>query len=556
MTQVLRFYHQTGLRLSSTYVLALVQAAIPGESSLLAYPAAATWGFLLQMGGVALCRRWLLRLPHLALAGALFAYAILPHPAHFAHHDGFFAQAYGIAALLFAVVFLALLRRRGGGEGATLWALSAASLLSVYPPLAPPLAGSTAWQAAQAWWHRHGPGGTRKLLLLATCACGAFLLFAALDLHALAGRLATLASIKVGGHISQSLGDWLAFAMGTSAGGGSTRGPWLLLAPLAAAIGGALALLGAVHLARVPRTRVLVAAWLVLAAGLGYYALLVADPWTGRTGHTWSAFKLVQWSYPFVFVLQCGGLLSLPRRARGTASLLALLLALALAPQLAVWLRADRATSLAGIVRARRPLDQVNALRDRLRGLPPGPLVLLGRAPGRRVGLLDYLCLLSYPRPILREADVPDDANGVSSPPDAVFLVCRSPTTPRDPVPDLGWGCGPLAMSEPVLVELDGRGRAWRDLGRLPVVLFAPRETKAVLVIPLPRRPRPWPAVTVLGSQGAMARIEAGPAQSWRVPLRLRPGLNHLELRADMGEAGSLDPIEARLASLVPGSEP
>ncbi len=58
------------------------------------------------MGAVAACLRWVLRLPALAMAAALLAFAVLPHPAYFAHHDGFFAQPFGIAALLAGIALL------------------------------------------------------------------------------------------------------------------------------------------------------------------------------------------------------------------------------------------------------------------------------------------------------------------------------------------------------------------------------------------------------------------------------------------------------------------
>jgi hypothetical protein len=549
---VLRFYHGTGLRLASAYLLALVQAATAGPASLLVYPAAATWVFLLQMGAVALCLRWALRLSDLPLAGALFAFAVLPHPGQFAHHDGFFAQPCGIAALLVGTALCARVTRGARGKVADgmLLALVAAFLVAVYMPLAPVLAAAAAWQAAQALWrgHRRGHAGRPALFIAGTTA--AFLVFAFLDLRALRGTLATLASIPVGGHIAQNAWDWVAFAAGTSPGGGSSRGPWRFLAPLAAIAACGLALLGAAHLGRRSRTRIWPITYLVLAGSLGYYALFVADPWTGRTGHTWNAFKLVQWSYPLVFLLQCGGLRALPGRWRRAATTLALLLALALAPEQAVWLRADRATSLAGITRTRRPLARVTALRQGLRGLPPGRIVLLGRAPGRRPWFLHYLALLAYPRPVVREqdAEIPERLDSASPARDPVLLVCRSPTTPVDPAPDLGWGCGPPSLEEPSVVELDGRGPARRDAGPLRVVLFAPHETEGDLVIDLPRRPDPWPAVSVQGENGPLAQIPPGPALRWRVHLKLRSGLNRLQLRAAGRDATPPSPLAARFS--------
>ena len=383
----------------------------------------------------------------------------------------------------------------------------------------------------------------------------AFLVFAFFDLRALPGRIATLASLQVGGHIAQSASGWLAFATGTSPRGGPARGPWLFLSPLAAAVVCGLALLGAARFGRTSRMRVWLIACLVLAGALGYYTLFVADPWTGQTGHTWSAFKLLQWSYPLVFLLLCGGLLSLPGRWRRPATTLSLLLAIALAPQQAVWLRADRTTSLASITRTRRPLDRLTALRQGLRGLPPGKIVLLGRAPGRRLWLRQYLGLLAYPRPIVREEDagLPEllrsaDASYARG---LILFVCRSPTTPVDPVVDLGWGCGQLAMEEPSVVEVDGRGRAWREEGTLRVALFSPRETEGELVIDPPPRPEPWPAVSVHGESGLLGQIAAGPAQRWRIPLRLQAGLSHLELRTGTRQTAPFSPLAARFSALA-----
>lgn len=557
VTAVLRFYQDTGMRLAAPYLLAIVQAATSGSISLLVYPAAATWGFLLQLGAIALCLRWVLRLSSLPLAGALLAFAVLPHPGQFAHHDGFFAQSYGIAALLVGTTLLARVTRTGRERAANaiLLALVAAFLAAVYTPLAPVLAVAAAWQAMQASWQGRGPGHARRPIVFVAGTTAAFLVFAFFDVRALARRIATLASLQVGGHIAHSASDWLAFGTGTSPGGGSARGPWLVLAPLAAAVVCGLALLGAARFFRSPRLRVWLVAYLVLAGALAYYTLFVADPWTGQTGHTWNAFKLLQWSYPLVFLLACGGLLSLPGRWRRRATTLSLLLAIALAPQQAVWLRADRTTSLAVVTRTRRPLDRVPALRQGLRGLPPGRIVLLGRAPGRRVWYLEYLALLAYPRRIVREQEAglpeyrlsPDAAHARG----LILFVCRSPTTPVDPVLDLGWGCGQLSMAEPSLVELDGRGRAWREHGVLRVALFSPQETESELVIDLPPRKEPWPDVSVHGESGLLWQIAAGPTQRWRVPLRLPAGLSHLELRTGTSQTAPFSPLAARFSALA-----
>ena len=118
----------------------------------------------------------------------------------------------------------------------------------------------------------------------------------------------------------------------------------------------------------------------LVALAAGYFALAVKDPWSGRLGHTWNLFKLAQWGWPFVLLLAALAVRRLaPRRPpwRRVALALAVLL-----PASQVGVHWPWSTRFGEAMREMLPgatLQQLPALKQRIQGLPPGTLLVVGR---------------------------------------------------------------------------------------------------------------------------------------------------------------------------------
>ncbi len=425
-------------------------------------------------------------------------------------------------------------RARGRVADAVLLALVAAFLLSVYPPLAPPLA------IAAALAGRTGVVEGRSSFGVAAEAwpCSS----RARRPRSWSWRSPTCARCRAGsppwrrcawGDTSRSLrstGSPSRPASLPGAGPPEARGAfcrrwprqWLCLL-----------LLGTIHLGRTARTRVWPVVFLALAGALGYYALFVTDPWTGRTGHTWSAFKLVQWSYPLVFLLQCAGMLPCRRDGGGRRRRWR---------SCSRW-PSPRSSGLAPsgprdepgpIMRTRRPLDQVTALRRGLRGLPPGRVVLLGRETGPPpvAPAVPRTSGLPAADPEGRGRRAPGGHRAPSLP-----APHRAGPAAMPIANDAGGPCaGPgLGLRSALPAKALGRraGHARPRQGAAPVLSgsFSSRRADGRR-----SRDRPPPKSAAVargvgvGRDGHSGRITAGPALRWRVPLELPAGLTRLEL--------------------------
>jgi hypothetical protein len=192
---------------------------------------------------------------------------------------------------------------------------------------------------------------------------------------------------------------------------------------------------GLVWAARRRRTAPLVFAVLTLSALAVHFRWRAHDPWTDEIGHTWSLFKLCQWSYPFLIVLEVAGILLLVRRTKlrqAIAWCACLVLAVLSLP---VHFRQAKDVYL-GIQTefdTTRPLSEMRELRQRLAAVPS--LYLIHDLPhGQRAAL--YAALL--PRHTFQNGW----ANGTAH---------KSNRYDRDQVPADAWFVtpGPLPFGQP-----------------------------------------------------------------------------------------------------------
>ncbi len=506
VTTIPWLWQQQQYPLGAAYLLALVQAAWGAPLSLLVYPAVSAFGMVLQVAALLVVGRWVLRLTHAWATGACLAFAVLPHPTYWGHHNGFLQQTCALPVLLLAVAVLArsVSGRRWRPDTVVLIALITAYLLNVYLPIVLPLgAAGIVYLAAGLARARRRRGEGRWLAHVGAV----FLLVSVLaffDLRGVVTRFFGFAGSLVGGHVSFTAGQFLQFAMGMRVlglHGSSVEVPVLsdlqrALTPLCLG----LTVLGLYGAWRRPRARGLAAVVTLLAAALGYYALAARDPWSDQVGHTWNVFKLMQWAFPLVFLLQVAALRHLLRPlASARRPVLALLLAAPLGLLGVQWAWSESlGRSMRDIVRTDRPLADLRALQRRFRALPPGMLLVVGRPVSAHRWLAAYSALLAYPRPIVGDwTDSPSVPQGGGAPyahllrrlgeEGVVPLLCGFTPFQPDGFESLGGGFARLLPSDrPLVVHVVGpRGVTEdRDEGR-PGFTMREGRTKLILYSPL-----------------------------------------------------------------------
>jgi hypothetical protein len=334
------------------------------------------------------------------------------------------------------------------------------------------------------------------------------------------------------------------------------RAAHLWLAPLYAA----LFLVGLSRVAKTTRAAGLWASLLVLALGIAYYALRVRDPWTGQWGHTWNVFKLVQWAYPFVLIVQLHGLVKLAGHpAVGRVIPWLVLVPIGLLP--IQWgLAGKLGRSFETFVGATRPLDRWPGLRQSFRELPPGALLAADRIPDTSQHLPTYLGLLAYPRRVTGDWTEslwisPDpkrefealwtrlDKGAAADGPDRVLpLVTGLHGFVTESVLRLGAGFGALhdgtnpqvvAILTPTDASLGPGSCVWLGRARTRALLFSPRSVSAVLEM----KALPGPGARGLGARlivdtrAAAFEVVVDGSSRIRVPIRLERGVNHAQIR-------------------------
>jgi len=558
-------WQQLRTTLGASYPLALAQAAMGASSSLLVYPAVSAAGLALGAGAVAALARCTLRLPPSACFLAAGLYGLLPGPAQWAHHNGFLQQTLALPVLLVGVAVLARPAAlfREGPRGLVLVVLLAAFLLLVYLPFVPLLAAAAlpaAWRAIRK---------TRRAWLgLATTAILTWGFSLGAPLRA-GGQLTSMTQAVPGSHVAFTPREFGEFALGTHVAAAEWRaGPGQATRRFLARVAPGLLLLALLGL---PRLRTpLPSAAVVLALLLGataYYSLVAKDPWTGQTGHTWSLFKLFQWSYPFVVALQAAGLVWLARRLHARPLIpAAAFLALGLLPVHWGW-SDDLGSSLRRLFPAARPLDALAPLQRSLRELPGGPLLVLNRPADNDWWLGIYVALVAWPRAIV--ADWEGSVDVRAEPGAAPFrerlrqlgdaegpvpILLGLPPWDRAGLLDLGPGVARAIDLRPRVVKVrnpdDLRGEDDRPpftlgSGRTKVSIFTAREQEAELLLDLQGEPPAEIAVAIVPPRFAGEPLRAGlkavpetrvsTAPGFRLPLRLETGLTRITLRAEGG---------------------
>jgi hypothetical protein len=367
----------------------------------------------------------------------------------------------------------------------------------------------------------------------------------------------------VGFHVGLPLLGFLQLALGASLGTSVALEAWieplrvahLWLTPLYAS----LALLGAWQMARRPRAGGLWASAAILTLAAAYWGLWVPDPWTGERGHTWNLFKLAQWAHPLLLIAGIHGLVTIAaQRPLGRWIPWLVVVPIGLLP--IHWgLAGGLGSPLEAFVGTARPLDQWPRLRRAFAGLPPGTLLAADRLRDSSQQLPTYLGLLAYPRPLVGDWTgslwIPPD-------PDRRFETLwanlggggprsdRAPVLPivtglrgfmTDAVEPLGGEIGrvrdgdrPALLAVLPSVDADApSGCVWLGRARTRAVFYSPGNVAAVLEM----EGVPGPGVGGLGRRllvdTPVAAFEAriDDHSRIRVPIRLRTGINHAEIR-------------------------
>jgi len=582
--------------------LGLVQAAVRPASSLLVYPSVSAFGLVLLAAALWLAARQLLRLPTAWAFGLAVVFALVPHALYWGHHNGFLQQGYALPLVVFGLVLLARVgaRRRQVGDAALL-ALPFAFLASVYLPLLPLLGFAAACALVPLLLRARARGTLRPLMLFVAAAAAFTMLYAARDVLSALSPLHGFATSVAGGHIPWSAADFVRFALGTrvlAPGWVNVEvAPWSALNRALVPLYAGLVLAGSWHAARRPRTRPLLAAAALISLGALYYAVLVADPWSGQRGHTWNLFKLAQWGWPFVLLLAVLAVRRLAPARRGPR-LAALALAVVLpASQLgAHWPWSLRLAEAMREIVPGTTLAGLGALRQQLGAQPPGTLLVVGRPVNANRWLATAIALLAYPRAVVADwSDSASISNQEGGEPLYALLLERwnDPHTvpmlagyvPFEPdrVRELGGGMallpretGPLAVHvvNPAGLERaadGGRPSFTLGKGRTKIVVFSPREQPATLRLGLePYRGRPGKRLVAfltgedyshrsvrLASEGEpVATLALAGETALRIPLSLPRGLSTVVLVVDegRGELDAREPVTVVQLALEPAS--
>jgi hypothetical protein len=578
--------------LGMAHLLALVQAATHAPLSVLAYPATAAFAMASVTAAIFLVVRVSLRLRTGGAASAALLFALVPHPLYWGHHNGFLQQTCALAVLMLGIVLLTRCVRPGrlrAGD-AVLVSVPFVFLLIVYLPLLPALGLAAAVVVAQ----RLGVARKRRrlgaLVRFAAVVAALFLTFGLRDLVGVVWRLHNFMTDPVGGHVPYGWLEFAQFGMGVrvAAPGWSTietAGTWLnrMLAPLYLA----LALYGLALALRRGRSRALAAVAILLLAALAYYGGIATDPWSHTRGHTWNVFKLCQWCLPFLVILGTLGARALGRFLRPPARIvaggLALLVPLSLAPAHGVW--SERlGLTMREILPDAAPLRSLPGLVDRLRALPPGTLLVVGRPVNANRWLSAYTGLMAYPRAIL--GDWADSASTSNHPLYGEVLLEQALARRDDPrivplvagyVPFDGEGTDPLGMGyarlrqptgllilhvvNPAGLRSDASSGApsfTMGDGRTKLVVLSPQALAAQLELDL----RPYPgkpgtrlltflaggdyshrSVRLAAAEKPVAETRLSGQTVLRIPLSLPRGLATVVLVVDEGR-GELDARE------------
>jgi len=546
---------EAGLRLGSTYLQAFLAACFGRPHSLSVFYAVSCWGFLLLCGGVFCLGRRAFRLEPWLCTAAVCTLVCIPAGNVQALQTGFQAQMHGLAALLALLCTTARPahgRPWAPGHCVVLGALLAWQT-SAYSELLP-LAGFvvlvwlslTARRAARV---RRWGAWIRGAMLLGA----SFALLGPLEIARAWAAIPTQLRAVVGWHVVASGAKWLGLFAGTAVyptlpGLDRVVSPWLLLAPSLLVL--ALCLAGlwprpARSLGQTTRAAALVLVFLV-----GHFALIAADPWSGRPPHTWSLYKLSQWLHPLVVVGAWAGAARVLHgpRARRAAGLALLMVGVGL-PIQRRFAEVNSFRQMCAFTGSDRPLAQLEQLSEDMTALAGQQLCVVTRpqlTDPRFVELVGYFTFS------LRGAGLP--------PGGASTLLCHRPRFAIAGARKLA--CDVVAVpvrDEPILCQVadaDGPERAAEGQPRLRIgaapatlVVFAPHAGRMRLSFASAPGPAPSPAACdlVVSSGGASGRvtIDAGNGEGFRtvsLHVGLAAGVNEITLTCAGGPGPALFP--------------
>jgi hypothetical protein len=306
-----------GFRMGATWLLALLQA-LTGRDALLVSQPLMGLGILLNLAGVYLLARWVVRLAWLPATGVVLFAAAVGSPLQASVILGFQGQIFGTAYFVFVLALLArcLAPSHWTAGTALIVALATTAFLSIYHDMAPLLAlialGTVAILIGRAW--RAGLG--RRFGAFALITLVGLLVLGNVEWARSYTALRGLVGCVVGWEIPWTWMGYLQFALGIAPRPYSLHSSnWQVAA--AVLLLSAFALTGVVCLMR--RRNWLMLQSLTVIALLTVYFSCMRDPFTGHLGHRWSLFKLANWAYPVVVILPFVGLawlrsrLGLPR---------------------------------------------------------------------------------------------------------------------------------------------------------------------------------------------------------------------------------------------------
>jgi hypothetical protein len=547
----IRTFQINGLRMGATFLFALVQACSFGTPALELYPSMAAFGVALNLAGVYLVTRWTLRLSRFYGWVAMVSAGLLTNPLQMAAATGFMHQLYGTAFLSACIAILsrALVPCNQGWRMALLVAGLHAAVPCHYGELLPFLLAADLAFAGHCLVRGFRQGRTRSVLVYGLLISCAFLLFANYELLRVARVARALQEMVVGWEVQFDQSRVFAFLFGAGeyselvlADPGSPLGG--LLWHLTLVLGG-LFVLGLWKSSHRSTSLALSCAVVAFWGLVLYYTIRVRDPITGQLGHRWNVFKLCNYGYPLILVLQVQGAWLVCRNSRlGQAVLCALLGWLVVHQWPAHQQSARGSTSAyASLMGSRNPLQDMKALRRLVRREAPDHVVLATTNPPRAVMLAYTL----YPRPLVNFwgpnwRSWTEETSFLDQIPPGSCLVVDGPGGR----PDQPWGTcrlerdGPmiLRMQNPNTIESwDGETATWVGNAALVLDVHDPVGGEGTLRF----RTMPGPSLTsttrrtvrVIDPSGAQSdqTIEAVPGTTVQLPVRLHPGINQVRVQ-------------------------
>jgi hypothetical protein len=312
---------------------------------------------------------------------------------------------------------------------------------------------------------------------------------------------------------------------------------------------------------------------------------VVNDPWKQTRGHTWNVFKLSQWAFPVFLLMAATGLEVVVRRLRTRRLWYGAALVLPLSLVGVHWEWSGRlGLTMREILPGEAPLATLTVIKQRIQGLPPGTLLVVGRPANANRWLAAYTALLAYPRAVLGDwADSASISNhpvgGLALYESALGRIDRAPYIPLvagyvpfQPAATEPLGAGYARLRQPsgplvvhvvnpagLLLDRGGERAAFRmGEGRTKVVVWTPDTLEAQLQLTLrPYTGRPGTrlltflaggdyshrSVRLAAAETPVAETRLSGETELAIPLSLPRGLSTVVLVVDEGR-GELDARE------------